>query len=62
LGRECRRGTYLPSRSPESDTRVKCTTTRDEPTIDEDVIRVRDFRIGEGPRESQRGASHTEGE
>jgi hypothetical protein len=42
--------------------RVKCTMTRDEPTTNDDVIRVRDFRIGEGPRESQRGASRTEGE
>jgi hypothetical protein len=62
LGRESRRGTYLPSRSLESETRVECTTTRDEPTTDDDVIRVRDFRIGEGPRESRRGASHMEGE
>jgi hypothetical protein len=62
LGRESRRGTYLPSRSLEAEMRVKCTMTRDEPTTNDDVIRVRDFRIGEGPRESQRGASRTEGE
>jgi hypothetical protein len=37
-------------------------TMRDEPTTDNDVIRVRDFWIGEGPRESRRGASRTEGE
>jgi hypothetical protein len=33
----------------------------DEPTTDDDEIRVRDFLIGEGLRESWRGASRTEG-
>jgi hypothetical protein len=53
---------YLPSRSLEPETRVKCTTTRDEPTTDNDVIRVRDFWIGEGPKERRRGESRMEGE
>ena len=49
--------TYLPSRSPEPETRVKCTTTDDargRAGEEEIRVRVRDWD-GRLERESQRG-------
>ena len=57
LVRKIRRVTYLPSRSPESETRVKCTTTDDargRAKEEEIRIRVRDWD-GRLERESRRG-------
>jgi hypothetical protein len=62
LERESRRGTYLPSRSPEPET----MTWEGEPESGEEEIRVRDFSIGEGPSHQGRarvwrGAPHGRG-
>jgi hypothetical protein len=55
LVRKIRRVTYLPSRSPEPKTRVKCTTTDDaRGRAGEEEIRVRDWD-GRLERESRRG-------
>jgi hypothetical protein len=57
LVRKIRRVTYLPSRSPEPETRVKCTTTDDargRAGEEEIRVRVRDWD-GQLERESRRG-------